>query len=734
DAAVTGPKLGTAAVATDKLEDAAVTGPKLGTAAVATDKLEDAAVTGSKLGTAAVATDKLEDAAVTGAKLGTAAVATDKLEDAAVTGAKLGPAAVTTDKLEDAAVTGAKIADQSVEFVDLAQGGALHGDVMKWSDARVGWKAAPDSVGIVDVIAGDGLTETGMGGSGIVTLSVDFAGTGSATTVPRSDHDHDANYVEEGQVDAISGAMILDGSVDSADIQDSAVTSAKIADATIGLADVAQNGAIEGQVMKWSEPGGSWVVADDESGSGGSTGWVDDGAVVRLETVSDSVGIGTSSPQARLDVVGALRTEAFEMPTGAGSGYVLMSDATGAGSWQVSPGGMGGSGVAEYVPVFTSPTTLGASVIHQSADGLIGIGTTTGTSTVTISGSASEAPVSILYSGTANPEHILSLERTNVPPPYSKMLVLREPSGLSIYSSFIQCRRGSDTEFSVDGDGSVHVNASTDRAGEFTTDCDTTHSTYAVYGEYTGTGDINARGVYGKSVPMDGWGYGGEFLGGDSGVVGRVDPTGSGTYRGVYGRVEGGSGRNYGVYGHAYGSTHTNYGVYGSAHDGTSYAGYFAGDTHVNGTLSKSAGSFRIDHPLDPANKYLSHSFVESPDMMNVYNGNVVLDSNGEAVVVLPEWFEALNRDFRYQLTCIGGFAPVYVSEELAGNRFSIAGGTPGLKVSWQLTGIRHDRFAEEHRIIVEEEKRPPERGKYLHPELYGQPEELTLHRAEPPE
>ena len=71
----------------------------------------------------------------------------------------------------------------------------------------------------------------------------------------------------------------------------------------------------------------------------------------------------------------------------------------------------------------------------------------------------------------------------------------------------------------------------------------------------------------------------------------------------------------------------------------------------------------------------------------------------------LPEWFEALNGDYRYQLTCIGGFAPVYVAEEIRGNSFAIAGGEPGMKVSWQVTGIRHDRHAEEHPVVVEEQK-----------------------------
>lgn len=57
------------------------------------------------------------------------------------------------------------------------------------------------------------------------------------------------------------------------------------------------------------------------------------------------------------------------------------------------------------------------------------------------------------------------------------------------------------------------------------------------------------------------------------------------------------------------------------------------GNTHVTGTLSKGGGSFRIDHPLDPDNKYLSHSFVESPDMMTIYSGNVMTDGNRDAVI-----------------------------------------------------------------------------------------------------
>ena len=132
------------------------------------------------------------------------------------------------------------------------------------------------------------------------------------------------------------------------------------------------------------------------------------------------------------------------------------------------------------------------------------------------------------------------------------------------------------------------------------------------------------------------------------------------------------------------------------------------------------AKHFEIDDPLDPANEYLYHTSVESPDMMNIYNGTTVLDSNGEAEIQLPDWFEALNRDFRYQLSCIGGFAPVYVAREIENNTFRIAGGTSGLKVSWQVTGIRRDAYAEAHPSPVEVAKPAAERGHYLHPELFG--------------
>ncbi len=147
----------------------------------------------------------------------------------------------------------------------------------------------------------------------------------------------------------------------------------------------------------------------------------------------------------------------------------------------------------------------------------------------------------------------------------------------------------------------------------------------------------------------------------------------------------------------------------------------------VTNSLTKPSGSFKIDHPLDPANKYLYHSFVESPDMMNVYNGNIATDGEGLATVTLPDWFEALNKDFRYQLTVIGQFAQAIVAKKIEQNQFQIRTNLPNVEVSWQVTGIRHDAFADAHRIQTEVEKAPLDRGHYLHPELFGAPETARI-------
>jgi hypothetical protein len=150
---------------------------------------------------------------------------------------------------------------------------------------------------------------------------------------------------------------------------------------------------------------------------------------------------------------------------------------------------------------------------------------------------------------------------------------------------------------------------------------------------------------------------------------------------------------------------------------------FFGGVMIINGLKP-----FTIDHPLDPENRYLMHTSVESSEMKNVYDGVARLDEDGAAWVDLPEWFEALNGDFRYQLTAVGGSAPhLHVAEEVSENRFKIAGGEEGMKVCWQLTGTRKDPWAAANPFEVEQEKPEEERGRYLDPSLYDAPEEQRV-------
>ncbi len=211
--------------------------------------------------------------------------------------------------------------------------------------------------------------------------------------------------------------------------------------------------------------------------------------------------------------------------------------------------------------------------------------------------------------------------------------------------------------------------------------------------------------------------------------------------RGVYGLSQGTSG--IGVFGYATATSGTTYGVAGAINspDGVAvygwspglsaqYAGYFRGDVHVTGDLSVSGSKpFKIDHLLDPTNRYLYHFAQEGPEVQNVYNGVVTLDASGEAVVTLPAYFSALNTGpYRYQLTLIGAPMPnLYVAQEIQGNTFRIAGGVPGKKVSWEVTAVRNDPYLRDHPVWAEVDKPADEKGIYLYPQGYGRPETMGL-------
>jgi hypothetical protein len=254
---------------------------------------------------------------------------------------------------------------------------------------------------------------------------------------------------------------------------------------------------------------------------------------------------------------------------------------------------------------------------------------------------------------------------------------------------------------------------------------------YGVYGTSSGTGVFGTGyvGVKGQSTSPSG--YAGWFLGfwappgsgleGSDGIVGiggHGDPPAC--CDGDGGVFDGGSGTGYGD------------GI--SALTGSGYAGVFSGDLSVTGAITAGTKDFKIDDPLDPANKYLVHASVESSEMMNIYTGNVTTDAQGEVTVRLPEWFEALNTDFRYQLTVIGQFAQAIVAHEIQNHEFSIRTNLPNVKVSWQVTGVRQDAYAKAHPLVVEEEKEERLRGFYIHPELHGAPAEKQIEWARHPE
>jgi hypothetical protein len=229
------------------------------------------------------------------------------------------------------------------------------------------------------------------------------------------------------------------------------------------------------------------------------------------------------------------------------------------------------------------------------------------------------------------------------------------------------------------------------------------------HGTYGGNG-INATGGTGKFIfeELDiggGDGVGGVFTGGNSGNADVVDELG-------------GRGTGDGI----------------DVFPGSGYAGYFQGNVDITGTLNGGAPEVKIDDPIDPANKYLVHSSVESSEMMNIYTGNISTDSQGQAMVQLPEWFEALNTDFRYQLTVIGQFAQAVVAHEIENNRFEIRTNAPNVKVSWQVTGVRQDAYAKAHPLVVEQQKDARLRGFYIHPDLFGAPPEKQIEWARHPQ
>ncbi len=355
------------------------------------------------------------------------------------------------------------------------------------------------------------------------------------------------------------------------------VTSAKVADGTIVTADLGDNSVTSGKIVDGT------ITATDI----GNTQ-----VVKSINSLKDNVNL----------VAGSNITI-----TPSGQNLTISS----------TSGGIGGSGTSNYLPLFSGSTTLGNSIVYQNA-GNIGINATDPTERLDVLGD--------IEFGATTP------------------IKLKNKVGVSGWWGLTLNIAGTD-HFSFDRLGTatisnklgigvnepqypLHISTNKKYAGYFTSDS-VSYITHVTHSEFTGTGYQDAVAVYGKSIPSDSWGIGGMFEAGYKGVNAKVTPTGNWYYLGLESNVIGGSGTNYALYGEASG-TGINYGIYARGYGGTTnWAGYFSGNVNVTGTLSKGGGSFKIDHPLDPQNKYLYHSFVESPDMKNIYDGTVITDASG---------------------------------------------------------------------------------------------------------
>ncbi|MDD4148623.1 MAG: hypothetical protein PHE33_01200 [Bacteroidales bacterium] len=229
------------------------------------------------------------------------------------------------------------------------------------------------------------------------------------------------------------------------------------------------------------------------------------------------------------------------------------------------------------------------------------------------------------------------------------------------------------------------------------------------------TDDSDFYGVSGLNYALSGTGSGIGVMG--DGITGVWGQTTDGGGYAVFGLNEstGIIDNNIGVGGEGY------VGVYGKTTSG-GFGVYSDGDFASSGTKS-----FIIDHPSDPANKMLKHYCMESPEVLNLYRGNIVLDQNGEAIVDLPEYFESINTNFSYNLTPIGAAVNLYIKEKINNGQFKIAGGNPNMEVSWTVYAERNDAYVQKYpnAKAVEVEKR--QKGTYIHPDLYGQPKEKAM-------
>jgi hypothetical protein len=530
----------------------------------------------------------------------------------------------------------------------------------------------------------------------------------------------DGRYVNEGQANAVTGAMLVDGTVKTADIGDTSVTMAKLARA----------GATTGQVVKWT--GSAWAPRNDSVGQGGTAdnAWVRVGGDSVLYTIRQ-LGI------ARGGAGNILYGNRCQTHTNLG---VSCTTGTSGQNYSYATVGGGGNNAATnfYATVgggqqntasAQSATVAGGQTNHASGDyATVGGGqgnTATGSRATVAGGSYNDATESYATVGGGDFNNASAQSATvaggrqntaldqyaTVGGGYQNIASGQQATiggGASNAASAWYATIGGGTDNTASGRHAVIAGGLFNAATEMYAVVggganDTASGTFAA----VGGGDNNTAS--GQSATVAGGHYN-TATGTAATVGGGWTSRASGGYATVGGGRENAASGDYAtVAGGAFdtsatlSSFTTNYNsvVPSGFNNSAAFNGQRAtasNQTRVS-ALSKASGTFTIDHPLDPSGKILNHYFIEGPEMLNIYRGSAVLDGSGRAVVTLPDYFDALNRNPQVVLTGIGN-SDVYLVEEVSGNRFTI-GGKPGTKVNWIATGERQDVSAEITRRLM---------------------------------